>query len=629
MARLAAIVPDGPLFSLISDTAREMQEDVMVLQAGAEEVLHAVRKAESTGAEAIIARGFLADAVRSVTSLPVVVCNPGPLDVVTAIAGARRLGKRVALLHFGGSVLDPAVLGASMDIELQEFTPGRTPQEVRRVLAEVKEAGYEVVVGGQVTVDMARSQGLKGVAIGMGKASVRQAIENCHELVKVCRDTGERRVNYSEVLDGLPVGVIATDPRGTIRLCNRAAAAMGAATPADVGRPASEALSGSPALPSLKGEQGTGLRIARLGESRVGIEAVPWKAEGQNAGVVCVLYDVSAAERLVDQLSSPEGAEQEPVVYTFDDIPATGGAMRKAVERAKRYALGDAPVLICGERGTGKEVLAQSIHHAGIRRSGAFGRVSCEGLAADALERRLFGFEKGAFPAARKSSPGVFEICHGGTVFLEEVWALPQELQTRVAAAIEHRTVWRVGGTEPRPVDARVIASSSRDLKQMVASAQFSEALYWRLADMRLNVPPLRERQDDIPALFDVIAGRLLGGAKQVTLSAVSLARLKRYHWPGNVRELEGLIKRLVAAIRSMPLVPADAVERMVLEEIAPQGEAEERPLTEVTVTAGSLDDMIMDIIGQYDRACAGNRSEVARRLGISRTTLWKKMKEK
>ncbi len=629
MARFAAIVPDGPLLSLISDAARDMGEDVLVIQAGAEEVLHAVRKAESTGAEAIIARGFLGDAVRSVTSLPVVACNPGPLDVVTAIAEARNLGKRVALLHFGGSVLDLGVLGPSMGLELQEFTPGRTPQEVRRVLGEVRQAGYEVVVGGQVTVDMARSQGLKGVVIGIGKASVKQAIEACQELVKVCRETAERRMNYSEVLDGLPVGVIAADPRGTIRLCNRAAVALGAATPADVGRPAAEALSGSPALPSLKGEAGSGVRITKMGDSRVAVQAVPWSAEGQHAGVVCVLYDVGTAERVVDQLSSPESAETETASYSFDDVPAASAAMRKAVERARRFSLSDAPVLITGERGTGKEVLAQSIHHAGITRPGLFARVSCDGLAADALERRLFGYEKGAFPAARKSSPGAFEICHGGTVFLEEVWALPMDLQARVAAVIEHRSLWRVGGTEPRPTGARIMASSSVDLKQRVSSGQFSDALYWRIVDMRVNVPPLRERQEDIPALFGMIAGRMLGGSKEICLSSASIARLKRYPWPGNVREMEGLVKRLVAAIRSMPLVPAEAVERMVLDEIAPEEKGEPQPLTQVTVTAGSLDNMIMDIIDQFDRSCVGNRSEVARRLGISRTTLWKKMKEK
>ncbi len=629
MARFAAIVPDAPLSSLVSETAREMNEDVIVLQAGTEEVLHAVRKAEAGGAEAVIARGFLADAVRSVTSLPVVACNPGPLDVITAIAKARGLGKRVALLHFGGSVLEPGVLGASMDMDLQEFTPGRTPQEVRRVIDDVKRAGFEVVVSGQVAVDMARAQGLRGVTIGIGKASVKQAIENCHELVKIGSETAERRTNYSEVLDGLPVGVIATDPRGIIRLCNRAAVAMGAAKPADVGRPAAEALEGSPALAALKGEQGSGIKVARIGESRVGIEAAPWKADGRNAGVVCVLYDVSCAERLVDQLASPEGPEPEYASYTFDDIPAESPAMKKTVERARRYALAGAPVLIVGERGAGKEVLAQAIHHAGVHRSGAFGRVSCEGLAPDALERRLFGYEKGAFSAARKSSPGVFEICHGGTVFLEEVWALPPDLQARVASAIEHGTVWRVGGTEPRSIDVRVIASSSRDLKELVSSGKFSDALYWRLADLRLEVPPLRDRLEDVPALFRMISARFLGGKNEAVLSPASLARLRRHTWPGNVRELEGVVKRLVAGIRSMPLVPPDAVEKMVVEEIAPGERGEARPLTTVTVAAGPLDEMVMDIIDQFDRAYSGNRSEIARRLGISRTTLWKKMKEK
>ncbi|NPV71310.1 MAG: sigma 54-interacting transcriptional regulator [Firmicutes bacterium] len=627
MAKFAAIVPDSSLASTVTEVARELREDVVVFQAGTEEVLRAVRQAEALGVDAFLAKGFLAEPVRSITSLPVVACNPGPLDVVMAVAQAKSMGSRVALLHFGGPAVDLGALGAAMGIELAEFTPGRTPQEVRRTLEDIKRAGYEVAVSGQVTADMARSMGLKAATIGIGKVSVRQAMEACSELVKASVDAEERRLRYSEVLDGLPFGVVATDPKGIIRLCNRAAAALGAATPSQVGKPAAEALAGSPILATLRGEHSEGPRLAKIGEARVALEAVAWKSNGQNVGAVCVVHDVGYAERLVDRLSNPEETAPEVAPFTFDDIPATSSPMKQAVERARQYSMSDSPVVITGERGTGKEVLAQAIHNDSRRRSGAFGRVACAGLAPEALERRLFGLEKGAFPSARKSAPGVFEVCNGGTVFLDEVWALPVEIQDRIVAVLDHGSAWRIGGTEPRGVDARVIASSSRDLKNLVASGAFSEALYWRLAGMAIEVAPLRERGEDVAALFTGIARRLSPDSGDLALSPQAAARLRRHEWPGNVRELEGLVRRLVAALRSMPLVPADAVERMVLDDIA-AARGKPAPVSSLTVQAGTLDEMVQSLIDQFDHAYGGNRSEVARRLGISRTTLWKKMKE-
>ncbi|MCR4398917.1 MAG: sigma 54-interacting transcriptional regulator [Firmicutes bacterium] len=629
MARLAAIVPDAGLCSLVSEAAKELNEDLLVLVAGGEEVLHAVRRAEAAGAEALVAKGYLADAARGVTLLPVVGLNPGPLDVVTAVARAKELGDKVALLHFGGAIPDLVTLGGSMGIELREFTVGRTAQEVRRILEQAKQDGCQVVVGGQVTVDMARSLGLKGVPISVGKTSARQAIEACRELVKVRRESDERRADYLGVLDSIPVGVIAVDPRGTVRLCNNAAVALGALGRADVGRPAAEAFDGSPLLAALKGEYGGAIKATRLGDARVGLEAVAWKSGDRNEGVVCVIHDVSAAERLVDQLSSPEGPEPRAVSFTFEDIPAASPAMQRVVAKAAQYAMSDLPLLISGERGVGKEVLAQAIHLTGIRRSGPFAVVSCEGLAPDAMERRLFGYERsGTSPSSRKPCPGVFETCHGGTVFLEEVWAMPMELQARVASVIEHGVFWRIGGTEPRRVDARIMASSSKRLKDLVARGEFSEALYWKISDLQIEVPPLRDRPDDIEPLFELFAGKLLGGTGRLRLSAASASRLRRYSWPGNVRELEGMVKRLAVEIRAMPLVPEDAVERMVLEELLPGREGPPETLANVTIPAGRLEDMVNEIIRQFDRACSGNRSEVARRLGISRTTLWKKMKE-
>ena len=242
----------------------------------------------------------------------------------------------------------------------------------------------------------------------------------------------------------------------------------------------------------------------------------------------------------------PKGAVVPP--STSDQFGSAVGrslAMRRVFGLLERAALGTATILLLGETGTGKDVLARSIHQVSPRARGPFEVLDCSAIAGSLIESELFGHEKGAFTGAIDSRPGVFERAHGGTVFLDEIGELPGPLQSRLLRVLESREVRRVGGSKSTRVDVRIIAATTRDLEQDALAGAFREDLYFRLAVVPVHVPPLRSHLEDIPEL----ASRLLAslGAAHLTLSQAALDELRSHPWPGNVRELRNALERVAA----------------------------------------------------------------------------------
>ena len=232
--------------------------------------------------------------------------------------------------------------------------------------------------------------------------------------------------------------------------------------------------------------------------------------------------------------------------YGFDSIIGTGKAMQTVFETIQKVAETDLTVLVRGESGTGKELVAQAIHNASGRSSKPFVAVNCAAINRELVESELFGHEKGAFTGADQRREGRFEAANGGTIFLDEIGDMAPETQAKVLRVLQEKTLERVGGTDPVEVDVRVVAATHRDLEQAVAEGSFREDLYYRLKVVEVELPPLRERSEDIPALadrfLDQVAERLDREKKR--LSDGAIARLARHTWPGNVRELRNVIEQ-------------------------------------------------------------------------------------
>jgi propionate catabolism operon transcriptional regulator len=289
-------------------------------------------------------------------------------------------------------------------------------------------------------------------------------------------------------------------------------------------------------------------------------------------------------------------------------------------------------VLITGESGTGKEMVAQGIHAAGRRRDQPFVAINCAAFPETLLESELFGYEEGAFTGSRRGGrPGLFEAAHLGTIFLDEVGDVPLTLQSRLLRVLQERQVLRLGSNDPTPIDVRVIAATHRDLRAAVAAGTFRDDLYFRLHILPVHLPPLRERAGDVADIASDLLRRALSrhgvpGAHARALARV-LPRLEGYRWPGNVRELENVLER-VAVIFADGAISDEALDlelRAALPELFEEAAAPAREPDLRATRQASERSHVDRVVAE----CGGNLSEAARRLGVGRSTLYRKLAER
>ena len=313
--------------------------------------------------------------------------------------------------------------------------------------------------------------------------------------------------------------------------------------------------------------------------------------------------------------------EEINVENRFEDIVGESTGLRQVLRDIETVAPTGATVLIQGETGTGKELLARAIHRLSTRNERAFIKVNCAAIPAGLLESELFGHEKGAFTGAIARKMGRLELAHEGTLFLDEVGELPLDLQPKLLRAIQEREIERLGGTRPIKVDVRVIAASNRDLAKMVADKQFRADLYYRLKVFPIHAPPLRERVDDIPILarhFVSLHSRRMGKNIE-TISDATMEALKQWKWPGNIRELENFLERAVILTRGSALyIPVAELKTE---------EEDESPSVENSTHEAAERDHILRVLRDAKGVIAGDDGAAAR-LGLKRTTLNSKMKK-
>ena len=305
---------------------------------------------------------------------------------------------------------------------------------------------------------------------------------------------------------------------------------------------------------------------------------------------------------------------------SFGPLIGASAVMKEIYSLIEMVAKYDTTVLICGETGTGKELVARAIHQHSPRSEGPFIPVSCSALSSSLLESELFGHIKGAFTSAIKDRCGRFEIAEGGTIFLDEVGTLSLDIQVKLLRTLQEKVIERVGTSKQIQIDARVISATNRDLSELVAKGEFREDLYYRLKVFQINIPPLRERRLDIPILAEHFVDKFnqLYNRKVIGLSSAAKEELMKYYWPGNVRELENAIEH------TLVLAPGKIIESQYfppeIRHMKNNGSPPPPPQQDLATEE--------EYIRRALAAFAGNVSKAASSLNMHRTTLWRKMRE-
>jgi len=350
----------------------------------------------------------------------------------------------------------------------------------------------------------------------------------------------------------------------------------------------------------IKGRDGQG-RLIVLNTSTV---RAP---DGSSLGVVAVFRDITELARLRSEVRGRAG---------FPKLVGRSPAMRALYEQIEDVAASESTVLLLGETGVGKELVAEAIHATGRRASGPLVKVNCSALSEGLLESELFGHVRGAFTGAVRDKVGRFELAGGGTIFLDEIGELSPNLQVKLLRVLQEKEIERVGEARVIPIDCRVIAATNRDLRALVARGRFREDLFYRLSVIPIHVPPLRERRADIPLLAQHFLGRLAEqeGKAIEGFSAEALDCLLDHRWPGNVREIENAVAFAVIKCRS---------KHVGAEHLPPEIRSSQRmprrtgtiPLTRAMIEAAL-------------QKTGGNRLRAARVLGVGRATFYRKLAE-
>jgi len=310
--------------------------------------------------------------------------------------------------------------------------------------------------------------------------------------------------------------------------------------------------------------------------------------------------------------------------FAFDNLVGSSVSMRRMYELLELTAPTSSTVLISGETGTGKELVARAIHYNSPRKGAPFVTVNCGALPESLVEAELFGHRKGAFTGADSNRPGKFEAADGGTLFLDEVGEIPLGLQPKILRALQSGEIDRVGQDRPSRVDVRIVAATNREPDELVSSNSFRQDLYYRLAVVQIRVPPLRERREDIPLLAEHFLSQwaVRNTRPDLRFPPEAFAIFDRYPWPGNVRELENAVERMVVLSKS------DVLSLDALPEHIAEFTGNEKGLLRLPAEGVHLTEVEKDLIRQALERTHGNRTQAAQLLGLTRSTLLYRMQK-
>ena len=343
---------------------------------------------------------------------------------------------------------------------------------------------------------------------------------------------------------------------------------------------------------------------------------------GIKMGALLIFKEMDDVRRLIQTISRPS-------MISFEDIIGESDSIKNTISLAKSVSTAEANIMILGESGTGKELFARAIHLNSRRGNGPFVAVNCSAVPDALLESEFFGYEKGAFTGANTGKQGLFELATGGSIFLDEIGELPIHLQAKILRTIQERQIRRIGGTKEIPIDVRIISATHRNLSAMVSEKTFREDLYYRLNVIPVNIPPLRERKDDISILARYFT-KLLGESAdkpRLKITEDALERLQEYSWPGNIRELQNVMERAVIfaedSIDAKHLLIANKLDSDETEKIIYNEEDIEFPVNLPEIIKAVEYEHIIKARKQFNSS-----REIAKALNISHTTVIKRIKE-
>jgi transcriptional regulator with PAS, ATPase and Fis domain len=561
--------------------------------------------------------------------ITVVTAQFNDFDLLQALWRAKALGNRIAYL--GTAYREIYEFEYLIDILCMEIKQYRfhNLKEMEQQIIQASAEGIEVMVGGSAWgQQLAVSVGMKGVLVFSSHRTVTEALERAVEVIDIRRRDREYYRRLTTMMHAVSDGLVCIDSQEKVLLVNQnAEELLGVKGAQEIGKSAAQV--SASLLPLWNIPQGNGQRCNIQGTELV-VSRVAVADGKEHFGEVFTMQKVSQLQQLEQKIRKEQHLKGLVARFTLNDIVTKDKKLLDLIIRARSFAQVDSTVLIRGESGSGKELFAQGIHHDSPRTNNPFVAINCAALPNELLESELFGYEEGAFTGARKGGkPGMFELAHDGTIFLDEIGSISLNLQARLLRVLQEKEVMRIGGNSVIPVNVRCIAATNEKLQQAVTEGRFRHDLFFRLNVLNLRILPLRSRSGDIPLLAEHFLKQFNGrfNKRLGRLPAAALAWMKVYSWPGNVRELKNFIERLVI-LAEIGNLDGRWVQQLIEEADEGMINSGADSGKNVIVRLGTLEEMEQQLIAAVEKRGEGSLAEVASFLGIGRTTLWKKLKK-
>jgi transcriptional regulator with PAS, ATPase and Fis domain len=519
--------------------------------------------------------------------------------------------------------------------------------EIEEKIKEVLRKGINTVIGGTKTINCAKELGANTVVLRSGEESIWQAITEAKRVAHISRREQERAQMYKTIIDYAYEGVIALDNKNIISVFNTSAQkALNIQNQNIIGENIKNILPKSDFRNILSNPKCLD-EITKYNDAYLTVNMIPFVLKEEQAGKVLTFQDITEIQKAEGKIRQKIHSRGLIAKHNFNDIIGQSRRIKEVIQISKDFSVVDSNILLFGKTGTGKELFAQSIHNHSQRNKGPFVAVNCAALPENLLESELFGYVEGAFTGAIKGGkPGLFELAHRGTIFLDEIAEIPLKLQGQLLRVLQEKEIRRIGHDRVIPVDVRVITASNKDLNTLVQEGLFREDLYYRLNVLKIDLPSLRERKEDILILAESFIKKYLQLFDKMDINLTDKAKelLSNYSWPGNVRQLKNISERLVV-LNKYNVIDEDDVKKA----LADRGSVCEftaSPLHDNTSSSQSyardienynsnklsyLDEIKQiekrRIIDALDKA-GFNKSKAARMLGIERNKLLRRMRE-
>lgn len=615
MKSILIIAPHEKIENVAKRVAKHY-DDVDVSLGLLEDAVEIAREAERNGVEVIISRGGTAKIIKeAIPAMTVLEIPVSTYDLLYAINTAKNYGNRIYVVGFKNIIEGVELLGPILDVDIKTYLINNE-EECEIYIKQLLESGEKIdaLLGGTVAEKLSFKYNIPTVELETSADTIKSTIEEAKRIIIAKRIEKEKTEKLKAILHYITEGVITINRAGKIKTINRAAEKILNISANEIlGKQINELIQDFDPIQILKNNEPKIGKLFQIGKVQILANSIPIVVNGQTIGAVTTFEDISKIQEYEQKIRTKLLSKGHIAKYHFSDIIGESIALSKAKEQAIKFAASDSTVLITGESGTGKEMFAHSIHLESERKNRPFVAINCSAIPPSLFESELFGYMDGAFTGAKRDGKlGLFAEAHGGTIFLDEIGEISIEQQTTLLRVLQERVIRPIGSNKIIPIDVRIIAATNRDLLKEVQKGNFRRDLYYRLNILKLNIPPLRERKEDIYILSKYFVNKFsLKYNKKIEITYDALNIMQQYTWPGNIRELENIIERLV--ILTDDVITKKQVEEFLFESTDNSYE-----------NFDSLEELKKRHILKVLSECEGNKTLAAERLGISRTHLWR-----